>query len=235
LSYTFVQQVENSSASGSASFAAPALTVGTGGHLLAITTICSSGDFAALSLSGGGNTYLAATSQAGNGLTLGLFYVQGAASGSTTVTATLSSGASLAAIYVAEYSGIATTAALLGVNSTATTGSGSTGANFLNTGNVSGVTAASLLFGFCADTNPNTTACTAGTLPTAFNGRTAVWGTYSGGTAINVPEDAEITSNVAVTYGVSSGNSFDIILAVAAAFAYPPAGGSPILMGQACL
>jgi len=139
-------------------------------------------------------------------------YAQNAAGVSTTIALADSSGNHLEGLYVGDYSGIATSGAYLGGASGFLNIPSVIGANEITTGNVSGVTQPSLLWGFCRNQAADGTPL-AGTSPTSFTGRGNVWVATSA-----QAEDATVSSNVAVTFGTNSSSQYGTFYSGAMAF-----------------
>jgi hypothetical protein len=165
-----------------------------------------------------GSPTVSANAYAESQMLIGL-YAQNAIAAATTITLTETAGSHLDGLYVADYSGIATTNAFLGGASAVRSSSG-IGANLITTGNVTGVSSSALLVGFTFDATGGAVP-TAGTSPTVFTGRAAVWNSST-----SLPEDAIISSNVAATWGTVSGNQFDTFYSGAMAFALTGAAAS---------
>lgn len=220
MAYAFVQQQEISVASQTSPLTLPSITTTAGNALLVVVFGTSN---MVVTVADGVNTYAQASTtgaiQTGN-FALQLFYAQNISAGATVAVATVSLGA-LDGAYVAEYSGLATSGLLVNSIGNFQAGPGTTPTlNSVTSGSVTNAVSA-MLFGFTLPTNSGVTSQpTAGTSPTAFTGRTAVWGTFNGGTAVGIPEDAAISASAAATFGAAAGAlQFDNFLTVAAAFA----------------
>jgi len=152
-------------------------------------------------------------------LELQLFYAQNITGGATAVSAAAVSG--IFGVYVAEYSGLATSGLLINFAGNAQAGPGGAANGITSTSVTNAVSA--MLFGFTAATSTVATqVATAGTSPTVFTGRTGVWATFNGNaTTAGLAEDAAVSSSVAATFSApsSGGLQFDNFLTVAAAFA----------------
>jgi hypothetical protein len=156
------------------------------------------------------------------------FFAQNVAGSATTITFSQSISSNITSLYVGDYSGVATSNALLGTAQSYTNGS-SLGANTLSSGAVSGVSVNALLWSMVYDLNFVTNNTTAGTSPTSFTARPST-GVWSNSAAL--AEDAAISSNVAATFGITA-DHFDAFAIVAAAFqlagSTPPPQPSPVL------
>jgi hypothetical protein len=119
--------------------------------------------------------------------------------GATTFTATFSAATRFRTIYVAEYSGIATTNPFLN-GARAENDNPGTGTDAVSSGNANATSQPALVWGFCIDVNGSTTP-TAGT---GFTSRTGVWSTA---TCLGRPEDKRVTTtgNVAATFTATTG------------------------------
>lgn len=119
--------------------------------------------------------------------------------GATTFTATFSASTRFRTIYVAEYSGIATTSPFLN-GARAENIIPGTGADAVSSGNADATSQPALVWGFSLDINGGTTP-SAGT---GFTSRTAVW---SSATVLGRPEDKRVTAtgNVAATFTATTG------------------------------
>jgi hypothetical protein len=214
---TFVQQTQNSVAAPITSVAAPSITT-TAGNALVIAVLTTLGDASTINDGGIGNTYTLAGTVSGGAFELQLFYAQNIHGGATVFTANATD--QTYAIYVAEYSGLATSGLFINFAGNSTSGSEGTGANAITSGTVTN-SASAMLFGFTVSTNGNAGA-TAGTSPIAFTGRGGVWAAFSGSTTVTaLAEDAPISGNAAATFG--AGNQFDAYFTVAMALAVAPA------------
>lgn len=233
----FVQQTEISVASQTSPLTASAITT-TGGNALICVAFGTSN--MVVTLAGNSNTYSQAPTSAAvdpGSKALQLFYAPNINAGSTVVVATASTGA-LDGLYVAEYSGLATSAMLINSIGNFQSGPGTTPTlNSVTSGSVTN-TVPAMLFGFTYPDNTAVTALpTAGTSPTAFTGRTGVWATFNGNaTAPGIPEDAAISASAAATFGCAAGAlQFQNFLTVAAVFALAGGGAGTPFMGQICL
>lgn len=119
--------------------------------------------------------------------------------GATTFTATYSASTRFRTIYVAEYSGIATTSPFLNGARAENVNPG-TGTDAVSSGNANATSQPALVWGFSLDINATTTP-TAGT---GFTSRTGVWSTN---TCLGRPEDKRVTAtgNVAATFTATTG------------------------------
>lgn len=120
-------------------------------------------------------------------------------SGATTFTATYSASTRFRTIYVAEYSGIATTSPLLN-GTRAENANPGTGTDAISSGNANATSQPALVWGFSVDTD-GSAAPTAGT---GYTSRTSVW---SSATCFGRPEDKRVTAtgNVAATFTAVTG------------------------------
>lgn len=232
--YAFVQQQQVSVATQTTPLTLPSITT-TAGNALVVTVLATSG--ATVSLSGNGNTYTQAPTtgalDSGSSLALMIFYAQNINAGATVVVTSASPG-SLHAVYVAEYSGLATSGLLVSSVGNFQAGPGSTANSVTSTSITNSVSA--MLFGFTFPDNGTITVLpTAGTSPTAFTGRVGVWATLNGNaTAPGIPEDAAISSSAASTFGSAAGAlQFDNFVTVAAVFAL--SGGAPAVQPRMML
>jgi len=112
-----------------------------------------------------------------------------------------------------EYSGLATSSAILSTGAASGINAGGVaGANTLTSGSLSVSNVPAMLFSVCENFNNSGHApATAGTSPIAFTGRAAVWaGNNTGQTlATLVSEDTRVTStgSYAPTFGTTSSNN----------------------------
>lgn len=216
MAYSFIQQVE-------ATFTAvaPALTPAANDSLI-IVVFSQSGAPSAEGITDGGvgNTYVQRLAHVSGTNGMSVYDCIGTAKNlSTTITWT-HTGGTASGIYVAQYRDVPSV--FLGLSSNVYSGDGSTGANKLNSGIVTGVIAGSMLFGFACDANaPGTTdGMSAGTSPVAFTGRTKVWSGFDAGLNA-MAEDASVNANAAATWGITA-NAFDGFFMIAAAYGPPP-------------
>ncbi len=205
MTYAFVQQNANDNAASAATITVT-LTP-TAGNLLVFAVTGDSLDTTSIALSdslgGGGssNTF----SQIGTDLVTAnsqrcaWWYAPNCKGGATTFTATFSGGTRFRAIYVAEYSGIATTTPFLN-GARAENDAPGTGTDAVSSGVANATSQPALVWGFCIDTSGSTTP-NAGT---GFTSRTGVWSTA---TCLGRPEDERITAtgNVAATFTATTG------------------------------
>jgi hypothetical protein len=179
-----------------------------------------------LFVTGNGNTFLyqgLTSLDASSGVAT--FTCASALAGTTTVTATFSGGA-VQGVYAREDSSLGAFVSLVG---SLYAGAGATGANLNSSGAVSGVTGPATIIAFTVDTNTTTVVPTPGT---GFTGRTGVWSGANAGNACAISEDQAISSNVAATFGILTGNQYDTFLTPAAVF---QAAATNVLMPQICL
>ena len=112
MAFAFVQQAENSAAASGTSLAAPAVTY-TSGNLLVVWTYWDGGDGGTFGVAdGGSNTYTLIANKVSGGR-WAVYYVENCTGGSLQPTMSWSAAVTNRAIYVAEYSGIATSGALI--------------------------------------------------------------------------------------------------------------------------
>jgi len=127
------------------------------------------------------------------------YFAENCKGGATTFTATFSATTRFRAIYVAEYSGIATSGSFLnGARAEQTVPLTTTDA--VTSGNANATSQPALVWGFGINVNGGTTP-TAGT---GFTSRTGVWSTA---TCLGRPEDKRVTAtgNVAATFTATTG------------------------------
>ena len=202
MAYAFVQQNANDNAA-SATTITVTLTP-TAGNLLVFCATAEAGDTASIALSdnlGVHNTF----TQIGTDLVSVLnqrctwWYAENCKGGATTFTATFTASARFRTIYVAEYSGIATTGAFLN-GARAENASPGTGTDAVSSGNANATSQPALVWGFSLNVNGGT-APSAGT---GFSSRTNVW---SSATCQGRPEDKRVTAtgNVAATFTATAG------------------------------
>jgi hypothetical protein len=217
--YSFVQQ-DQAANTAMGSCSTKGITVATGDFL--IVTVLGNQVVPVVKDGSIGNTYNLLGSVATKpGIYLYAFYAANAHAGRTALTVS----ENCAAIYDAEYSGIATSSPLVGSLATNYQNGPGIGANAISSGNVNLTTQPSMLWAFSANVSfLSRGAPTAGTLPHVLTGRTAVWNGVQGSTTVvALPEDYRVTSagDIEATFGPGAGNSaqYDQILTVAAVFA----------------
>lgn len=127
------------------------------------------------------------------------WYAANCKGGATTFTATFSGGTRFRTIYVAEYSGIATSSPFLN-GARAENANPGTGSDAISSGNANATSQPALVWGFSIDTE-GSAAPTAGT---GYTSRTSVW---SSATCLGRPEDKRVTAtgNVAATFTAVTG------------------------------
>lgn len=202
MTYAFVQQNAADNAASSATITVT-LTP-TAGNLLVFAITGDSADTTSIALSdnlGTHNTF----SQIGTDLVTGnaqrcaWWFAVNCKGGATTFTATFSTGTRFRAVYVAEYSGIATASPFLN-GARAENAAPGTGTDAVSSGTANATSQPALVWGFCIDTSGSTTP-NAGT---GFTTRTSVWSTN---TCLGKPEDERVTvtGNVAATFTATTG------------------------------
>lgn len=200
MAYAFVQQNANDDASSATTItvtltptAGNLLVFALGGEFLDTTSIALSDDL------GVHNTF----SQIDTDLVLdqrcAWWYAANCKGGSTTFTATFSGPTRFRLIYVAEYSGIATTSPFLNGTRAASIIPG-TGTDAVSSGTANATSQPALVWGFSIDVEGSATP-SAGT---GFTSRTGVW---SAATSFGRPEDKRVTTtgNVAATFTAVTG------------------------------
>lgn len=202
MAYAFVQQNANDNAA-SATTITVTLTP-TAGDLLVFCVAGDSADTSSIALSdnlGSHNTFtqigtdlLTASSQR-----CAWYFAANCKSGATTFTATFSAGTRFRTIYVAEYSGIATTSPFLN-GTRAESANPGTGTDAVSSGTANATSQPALVWGFGIDIDGGTTP-SAGT---GFSSRTGVW---SSATCLGRPQDKRVTAtgNVAATFTATTG------------------------------
>lgn len=158
-------------------------------------------------------------------------YAQNIAGGSAdTVLATFGGTVTFPGVYIAEYSGLDTSAPFttgeISINPQAAPGTGSNNLTSGNTPTLAHQPALQVGFSF-DDTNPN--GATAGS---AFTARTGVW-TFggSGGANAGIPEDRRLTATTAVAALFNCISGTDSFYTITAVFAEAGVGGD-VLQGQ---
>jgi len=223
MAFAFVQQNANDSAS-TATTITVTLTP-TAGNLLVFALMGDSADTSSIALSdnlGSHNTF----TQIGTDIVsidaqrCAFYFAANCKGGATTFTATFSASTRFRGIYVAEYSGVATSSPF--VNGTrAENDSPGTGTDAVSSGNANATSQPALVWGFCIDTSGNTTP-TAGT---GFTSRTGVWSTAD---SLGRPEDKRVTAtgNVAATFTATTGT--DTHVSCIGIFAEPAIAASDV-------
>lgn len=113
MSYAFVQQSEASAAASGTSLTTPAISV-TAGNLRVVFVKWDTASGGTLGCSDGTDTFTqVALKDLGSGSRWAIYYKQNSSSGSLAVSFTWTSATSNRSVYVAEYSGISTTSALI--------------------------------------------------------------------------------------------------------------------------
>jgi hypothetical protein len=112
MAFAFVQQAENSAAASGTSLAAPAVTY-TSGNLLVVWTYWDGGDGGTFGVADGGSNAYTLIANKVSGGRWAVYYVENCTGGSLQPTMSWSAAVTNRAIYVAEYSGIATSGALI--------------------------------------------------------------------------------------------------------------------------
>lgn len=202
MAYAFVQQNANDAA---ASVATITVTLTpTAGNLLVFAITGDSADTSSIALSdnlGSHNTFtqIGTDLVTTNAQRCAWWFAANCKGGATTFTATFSTSTRFRAIYVAEYSGIATASPLLN-GARAENDSPGTTADAVTSGNANATSQPALVWGFSIDTSGTTTP-NAGT---GFTSRTNVWSTN---TCLGRPEDKRVTAtgNVAATFTATTG------------------------------
>lgn len=202
MAYAFVQQ--NAADAASQVGTITVTLTPTAGNLLVFCVTGDSLDFTTLTLSdnlGSHNTFTQISTYlvtAGN-QRCSWWYAENCKGGATTFTATYSSTTRFRTIYVAEYSGIATSGSFLDGARAENNGPG-TGTDAVSSGNANATLQPALVWGFSIDVD-GTSAPTAGT---GFTSRTNVW---SSATCQARPEDKRVTAtgNVAATFTATTG------------------------------
>ena len=202
MAYAFVQQNAADNAA-SATTITVTLTP-TAGNLLVFCVSGDSLDTTSIALSDNLGTHNTFT-QIGTDLVTAVdqrcawWFAANCKGGATTFTATFSAATRFRTIYVAEYSGIATTNPFLN-GARAENDNPGTGTDAVSSGNANATSQPALVWGFCIDVNGSTTP-NAGT---GFTSRTGVWTTA---TCLGRPEDKRITTtgNVAATFTATTG------------------------------
>lgn len=200
MAYAFVQQNASDDANSAATItvtltptAGNLLVFALGGEFLDTTSITLSDDL------GVHNTF----SQIDTDLVLdqrcAWWYAANCKGGATTFTATFSGPTRFRLIYVAEYSGIATTTPFLNGTRAASVIPG-TGTDAISSGTANATSQPALVWGFSIDVEGSATP-SAGT---GFTSRTGVW---SSATSFGRPEDKRVTAtgNVAATFTAATG------------------------------
>lgn len=226
MAYAFVQQVQGAQTTAATSIAAASITP-TAGNCLVITAF--TGGNVTISVSDtAGNTVTPSVvaHDAGNTLTLALFYVKNCLGTASVFTASWSGSHSDPSIWVGEYSGLDVSNPFLGAINNAQA-SPPSGANTITSTPFYVGGQPAMLFGFSIDTNGGNTV-NAGTSPIAFTGQGSTWsGSGSGGTTAHAqPEDARVTTAANYTATFGPGNHFDSFLTIGAAFM--ESGGSRV-------
>ncbi len=199
MTVAFVQQVQASQLGGVSTWDAPAFTPGAGSLLVCMVTYDRAAGAVTITLSdttGSNGTWTATGDTQYNGnFGTASFYLTNAAATSSTIRATYSSAIDiLPAIYVAEFSGASTAAALAHVtNLQATPG---TGTDAITSG-LSGTLGSqpALIFGFTFGYTNSSTGTTAGT---GYTGLTAVWDYALGGNTFAKPEWQRVTATTSI-------------------------------------
>lgn len=202
MAYAFVQQ---NAADNAASAATITVTLTpTAGNLLVFAITGDSADTTSIALSdnlGTHNTFtqIGTDLVTGNAQRCAWWFAANCKGGATTFTATFSTGTRFRAVYVAEYSGIATASPFLN-GARAENAAPGTGTDAVSSGNADATSQPALVWGFCIDTSGSTTP-NAGT---GFTTRTGVWSTA---TCLGKPEDKRVTAtgNVAATFTATTG------------------------------
>ena len=127
------------------------------------------------------------------------WFAENCKGGATTFTATFSATTRFRTIYVAEYSGIATTGSFLNGTRAENTAPG-TGTDAVSSGNANATSQPALAWGFSIDIN-------GGSTPSAGTGFTSRTGVWSSATCLGRPEDKRVTvtGNVAATFTATTG------------------------------
>lgn len=227
MTYAFVQQNANDNAA-TATTITVTLTP-TAGNLLVFCVSGDALDTTSIALSdnlGSHNTF----TQIGTDLVTSAdqrcawWFAANCKGGATTFTATFSATTRFRTIYVAEYSGIATTSPFLN-GARAENANPGTGTDAVSSGNANATSQPALVWGFSLDINGGTTP-TAGT---GFTSRTGVWSTA---TCLGRPEDKRVTAtgNVAATFTATTGtdpHGTGVGIFLEAAPVTPPLSWSP--------
>lgn len=202
--YAFVQQNANDNAA-SATTITVTLTP-TAGNLLVFCITGDALDTVSIALSdnlGSHNTFVQIgtdlVTAPGSDQRCAWYYAENCKGGATTFTATFSAGTRFRAIYVGEYSGIATTSSFLN-GARAENASPGTGTDAVTSGNANATSQPALVWGFALD-------IFTGATPSAGTGFTARTGVWSTNTCLGRPEDKRVTAtgNVAATFTTTVG------------------------------
>lgn len=232
MAYGFVQQVETSQGTGTSSLAAPSLTP-TLGNMLLILTAGANTTTSALSDGGVGNTFtqLASFATASSKAILSAAY--NCKGGASIITTTSTGGSDVGAILVQEFSGLALVGAYQTSLSANQSNFGVIGANAITTVNLNPSAQPAMLWGLCWDLTQPGLAPSAGTSPSAFSARTAIWSALPGAAgASSLPMDVRITSTggVPITAGTSAPNQYDNFLTIGAIFSEVGAFGPAVAL-----
>lgn len=202
MAYAFVQQNANDNAAGATTITVT-LTP-TAGNLLVFAISADSADTTSIALSdnlASHNTFtqIGTDLVTTNSQRCAWWFAANCKGGATTFTATFSASARFRTIYVAEYSGIATTSPFLN-GARAENDNPGTGTDVVSSGVANATSQPALVWGFSIDTSGTTTP-NAGT---GFTSRTGVWSTA---TCLGRPEDKRVTAtgNVAATFTATTG------------------------------
>ena len=202
MAYAFVQQNAADNAAGATTITVT-LTP-TAGNLLVFAVSGDSLDTTSIALSDNLGTHNTFT-QIGTDLVTAVdqrcawWFAANCKGGATTFTATFSASTRFRTIYVAEYSGIATSNPFLNGTRAEQTNPG-TGTDAVSSGNANATSQPALVWGFSIDAN-------GGTTPNAGTGFTARTGVWSTATCLGRGEDKRVTAtgNVAATWTATTG------------------------------
>lgn len=228
MAYAFVQQVENS---GSGSPKTVSITPTAGNLLFGLIGSDSTG--ATYGCSDGTNTWIACGvfdgTSIGAGIGAGLFYAKNC-SGSTVTVSGSHTGGSITGVYVAEYSGLDTSAPFIASSANPQNGPGS-GTDAMTSGNANATSQPTAAIGFYFNSLGQDLMTEAA--GTGYTGRTAVWAPIgSAGTIVCArPEDKRVTAtgNVAATFTATVGDGGNVFLTVIALFAEAGSIATPVL------
>lgn len=202
MAYAFIQQNANDNAASAATITVT-LTP-TAGNLLVFAISGDSLDTSSIALSDNLGTHNTFTQISTDLVSLAdqrcaWWFAANCKGGATTFTATFSTSTRFRTIYVAEYSGIATTSPFLNGTRAENQVPG-TGADAVSSGNANATSQPALVWGFSIDV-------TGGTTPAAGTGYTSRAGVWSTATALGRPEDKRVTvtGNVAATFTATTG------------------------------
>lgn len=202
MAYAFIQQNSNDNAA-TATTITVTLTP-TAGNLLVFALAGDSQDTTSIALSDNLGTHNTFTQIATDIVSvanqrISWWYAENCKSGATTFTATFSATTRFRAIYVAEYSGIATSGSFLN-GARAEQAAPLTLADAVTSGNANATSQPALVWGLGINVN-------GGTTPTAGTGFTSRAGVWSTATCLGRPEDKRVTAtgNVAATLTATTG------------------------------